>query len=50
VDWWVRLRRRRSGGVSFCDRCGVVCDRACRRDRLRGQAFLQALAYRGWRL
>lgn len=31
--------------VSFCERCGSVCDSACRADALRERARSQLLAY-----
>ena len=34
--------------VSFCERCGSVCDSVCRAKALREHARQRALAY-GWR-
>jgi hypothetical protein len=42
------LRRRRPidpAAVSFCERCGAVCDARCRADTLREQAKASAVAY-----
>ena len=35
--------------VRFCERCGSVCDRACRANAARDQARLSMLST-GWRL
>lgn len=42
------LKKTRTGVVSFCERCGSVCDSVCRADASREHARQQALAY-GWR-
>jgi hypothetical protein len=51
VKW--RLPRRRPAdhaAVTWCERCGVLCDARCRADALREQARASALAARmGWR-
>lgn len=43
-----RFRRTRELTVSFCERCGSVCDSACRAEAVREHALRRALAY-GWR-
>ena len=40
--------RTRNAVTSFCERCGQVCDTACRADAMRERARTQLLAY-GWR-
>ena len=40
--WW-KLFERAESTVSFCDRCGQVCDERCRSDAQREQALLQRL-------
>lgn len=42
-------RRERVSTVEFCERCGSVCDSACRRGAIVERARMQALA-QGWRL
>jgi hypothetical protein len=43
--------RRTSNGeqVEFCERCGSICDQACRAEALRDQALIRGLLS-GWRL
>jgi hypothetical protein len=43
-----RLFHKESKQVEFCERCGSVCDQACRADAAREQARLALLS--GWRL
>jgi hypothetical protein len=43
------FRRTRELTVEFCERCGSVCDAACRRDAIVGRARDRALLY-GMRL
>lgn len=43
------VRTVRGSSVEFCERCGSVCDAACRRGAIVERARMQALA-RGWRL
>ena len=40
--------KAKAATVSFCERCGEVCNAACRADALRERARLQTIAY-GWR-
>lgn len=44
-----RLTKTREMAVTFCERCGQVCNSTCRADALRERARLQMLSY-GWRL
>jgi ferredoxin len=44
-----RFRRARELAVEFCDRCGSVCDAACRRNAIIERARERALL-RGMRL
>jgi hypothetical protein len=37
------FRRTREPAVEFCDRCGSVCDAACRRNAIVGRAQERAL-------
>ena len=47
------LRRRRAAylaAVSFCERCGTVCDPGCRADALLERARAGAFTFQaGWR-
>ncbi|MCZ7587471.1 MAG: hypothetical protein M5U27_01135 [Gaiella sp.] len=40
---WKLFEKERESTVSFCDRCGQVCDERCRSEALREQALLQQL-------
>ena len=42
------FRSTRERVVSFCERCGSVCDSVCRADAIREHARQRALAI-GWR-
>ena len=39
--------KRNSPGVEFCDRCGSVCDQACRANQAREQARLDVIRHGG---
>ena len=39
------FRKSTVGAVSFCERCGVVCDRACRADAARAEARRLAFSF-----
>lgn len=43
------VRKVRGSTVAFCERCGSVCDAACRRGAIVERARMQAFA-QGWRL
>jgi hypothetical protein len=43
-----RARKTREGAAWFCERCGSVCDAACRRRAARERARDRALTH-GWR-
>ena len=45
---WRRFSKTNVHVVSFCERCGAVCDSACHIDALRERARRQVFAY-GWR-
>lgn len=45
MRWIERARRRRLRGVTFCDRCGQVCDAACRRRAAHDRREVTALLY-----
>ena len=42
------IKRTRRPDVSFCERCGSVCDAGCRAGAIREQARMRAFAS-GWR-
>lgn len=42
------FKRTRELTVSFCERCGSVCDSVCRAEAVRERALRRALVY-GWR-
>lgn len=37
--------RSKTPGVEFCERCGGVCDKACRANQAREQARLDVLRH-----
>jgi hypothetical protein len=41
----LKLRTDRESVVEFCDRCGSVCDAACRRDAVLAEARDKALRW-----
>jgi hypothetical protein len=43
------FKRTNEHAVEFCERCGSVCDAACRREAIIGRARERALPF-GWRL
>jgi hypothetical protein len=45
MTWFKKEKEELS--VEFCDRCGSVCDAACRSDALRERAREKALLYQG---
>ena len=42
------FKRTRELTLSFCERCGSVCDSVCHAEAIREHALQRALAY-GWR-
>jgi hypothetical protein len=44
-----QFRKRKTSGVQFCERCGSVCDAACRAEASRQQVRAQAFQH-GWRI
>jgi hypothetical protein len=40
---WKQRKRASEQAVSFCERCGRVCDAACRRSALRERALRHQL-------